>query len=72
MKDMTLLDVKIILREKVQQTLEHIHHIEYSTNEYDEDNLNETLGKIGRTEENLKERLKGLKLRLTRYWSRTI
>ena len=58
MRDITLVDVKIILREKVRQTLEHIHHIEYSTNEYDEDNLNDTLGKIDRTVENLKERLK--------------
>ena len=43
MTDITLVDVKIILREKVRQTLEHIHHIEYSTNEYDEDNLKERL-----------------------------
>lgn len=58
MKDITLEDVKNILRIEVRESLFYIHHYEYETNVYDEDKLNESLSKIDNEEEKIKDRLK--------------
>ena len=58
MKDITLEDVKNILRIEVRKSLLYIHHYEYGTNVYDEDKLNESLSKIDNEEEKIKDGLK--------------
>ena len=57
MKDITLEDVKNILRVEVRKSLLHIHHYEYGTNVYDEKKLNESISKIDMDEEKLRDRL---------------
>jgi integrase len=58
MKDITLEDVKNILRIEVRKSLLYIHHYEYGTNVYDEEKLNESLSKIDNEEEKIKDGLK--------------
>ncbi len=58
MKNITLEDVKEILRIEVRKSLLHIHHLEYGTNVYDVDKLNESISRIDNEEEKLKDRLK--------------
>ena len=58
MSDVTLEDVKNILRQKVRQTLKHIHHYEYDTNIYDSDELQERIERINQKENQLKDNLK--------------
>ena len=58
MKDITLEDVKNILRIEVRKSLLYIHHYEYGTNVYDEDKLNESISKIDNEEEKIKDGLK--------------
>ena len=58
MSDVTLEDVKNILRQKVRQTLKHIHHYEYDTNIYDSDELQERIERINQKENQLKANLK--------------
>jgi len=58
MKDITLEEVKNILRIEVRKSLLHIHHYEYGTNIFDEDKLKESISRVDKDEENLKERLK--------------
>ncbi len=58
MKDITLEDVKNILRIEVRKSLLYIHHYEYGTNVYDEDKLKESLSKIDNEEEKIKDGLK--------------
>ena len=58
MKDITLEDVKNILRVEVRKSLLHIHHYELGTNIYDEDKLNESISKIDNEEEKIKDGLK--------------
>ena len=58
MKDITLEDVKNILRIEVRKSLLYIHHYEYGTNVYDEDKLNESLSKIDNEEEKIKDGLR--------------
>ena len=57
MKDITLEDVKNILRIEVRKSLMHIHHYEYGTNVYDDNKLKESVSRIDDNEEKLRERL---------------
>ena len=58
MKDITLEEVKNILRIEVRKSLLHIHHYEYGTNVYDDEKLKESISRVDKDEEKLKERLK--------------
>ena len=57
MKDITLEDVKNILRIEVRKSLMHIHHYEYGTNVYDDNKLKESVSRIDDNEEKLRDRL---------------
>ena len=57
MKDITLDDVKDILRIEVRKTLLHIHHYELGTNVFSKDKLNESISKTIKEEERLRDRL---------------
>ena len=57
MKDITLDDVKDILRIEVRKSLLHIHHYQYGTNVFDEDKLNESISKSDKEEERLRDKL---------------
>jgi len=57
MKDITLEDVKNILRIEVKKSLMHIHHYEYGTNKWDDKKLKESITRIDEGEEKLRERL---------------
>jgi len=43
MNEITLHEVKNILRDKVKQTIKHINHYDSDTNKYDEEVLNERI-----------------------------
>jgi hypothetical protein len=57
MKDITLEDVKTILRDKVRHTLKHIQLYEWETNKWDERELQKRINEIDNKEEDLIERL---------------
>lgn len=57
MKDITLDDVKDILRIEVRKSLLHIHHYELGTNVFSKDKLNESISKTIKEEERLRDRL---------------
>ena len=57
MQNITLEDVKNILRIEVRKSLMHIHHYEYGTNVYDDKKLNESISRTGENEEKLRDRL---------------
>jgi len=57
MQDITLEDVKNILRIEVRKSLMHIHHYEYGTNVYDDKKLNKSISRIDENEEKLRDRL---------------
>ena len=57
-KVITLEEVKNILRIEVRKSLFHIHHYELGTNVFDEDKLKESISRVDKDEEKLKERLK--------------
>ena len=57
MKDITLVDVKVILRDKVRQTIKHINLYEWETNKWNEKELQERIDEIDDKENKLKERL---------------
>ena len=57
MKDITLEDVKNILRIEVRKSLLHIHHYEYVTNVYDDKKLKDSISRIEENEEKLRDRL---------------
>ena len=57
MQDITLEDVKVILREKVRQTIKHINLYEWETNKWNEKELQERIDEIDDKENKLKERL---------------
>ena len=58
MKDIILEEVKNILRIEVRKSLLHIHHYEYGTNVYDDEKFKESISRVDKDEEKLKERLK--------------
>jgi len=57
MKDITLEDVKNILRVEVRKSLLHIHHYEFGTNVFSKDKLNESRSRVDKEEERLREKL---------------
>ena len=57
MKDITLDDVKSILRDKVRQTLKHIQFYEWDTNKCSEKELQDRITEIDKKEKKLIERL---------------
>ncbi len=57
MKDITLEDVKTILRDKVRQTLKHIQLYEWDTNKWSEKELKTRIDEIDKKEKKLIERL---------------
>jgi integrase len=57
MQNITLEDVKNILRIEVRKSLMHIHHYEYGTNVYDDKKLNKSISRIDENEEKLRDRL---------------
>ena len=57
MKDITLDDVKDILRIEVRKSLLHIHHYELVTNVFSKDKLNESISKTITEEGKLRDRL---------------
>ena len=57
MKDITLEDVKNILRIEVRKSLLHIHHYEFGTNVFSKDKLNESRSRVDKEEERLREKL---------------
>jgi len=57
MKNITIEDVKDILRIEVRKSLLHIHHYQYGTNVFSKDNLSESISKTIKEEERLRDRL---------------
>ena len=57
MKDITLEDVKNILRIEVRKSLLHIHHYELGTNVFSKDKLNESMLRVDKEEEKLRDKL---------------
>ena len=57
MKDITLDDVKSILRDKVRQTLKHIQFYEWDTNKWSEKELQDRITEIDKKDKKLIERL---------------
>ena len=57
MQDITLEDVKNILRIEVRKSLLHIHHYQYGTNVFSKDKLNESRSRVDKEEERLREKL---------------
>ena len=51
MKDITLEDVKKILRLEVSKSLLHIHHYELGTNVFSKDKLNESMSMVDKEKE---------------------
>ena len=58
MKDLTIDDVKRILRDKVEQTLKHIHHFHWDTNRFDEKEIKKRIEETQKKEQELKDNLK--------------
>ncbi|SVB00688.1 uncharacterized protein METZ01_LOCUS153542 [marine metagenome] len=57
MQDITLDDVKVILRDKVRQTIKHINLYEWETNKWSEKELQKRIDEIDEKENKLRERL---------------
>ena len=57
MKNITLKDVKEILRIEVRRSLLHIHHYQYVTNVFSKDKLNESISRSMKEEERLRDKL---------------
>ena len=57
MKDITLEDVKNILRIEVRKSLLHIHHYQYGTNVFSKVKLKESISRIEENEKKLRDRL---------------
>ena len=57
MKNITLKDVKEILRIEVRKSLLHINHYKYVTNVFSKDKLNESISRSMKEEERLREKL---------------
>ena len=55
MKDITLEDVKNILRIEVRKSLLHIHHYELGTNVFSKDKLNESMLRVDKEEGKLRD-----------------
>jgi len=57
MQNITLEDVKNILRIEVRKSLLHIHHYQYGTNVFSKDKLKDSISRIEENEEKLRDRL---------------
>jgi hypothetical protein len=57
MKNITIEDVKDILRIEVRKSLLHIHHYQYGTNVFSKDKIIESISKTIKEEERLRDRL---------------
>ena len=57
MKNITLDDVKDILRIEVRKSLLHIHHYELGTNVFSKDKLNKSMLRVDKEEEKLRDKL---------------
>ena len=57
MQNITLADVKNILRIEVRKSLLHIHHYQYGTNVFSKDKLKDSISRIEENEEKLRDRL---------------
>ena len=58
MRDITIDDVKRILRDKVEQTLKHIHHYHWDTNRFDDEEVLKRITETQKKEQELKDNLK--------------
>ena len=58
MRHITIDDVKRILRDKVEQTLKHIHHYHWDTNRFDEEEVQKRIAETLKKEQELKDHLK--------------
>lgn len=58
MRDITIDDVKRILRDKVEQTLKHIHHYHWDTNRFDDSEVQKRITETLKKENELKDLLK--------------
>ena len=58
MRDITIDDVKRILRDKVEQTLKHIHHYHWDTNRFDDEEVLKRITETQKKEQELKDHLK--------------
>ena len=58
MKDINIDDVKRILRDKVEQTLKHIHHYHWDTNRFDDEEVLKRITETQKKKQELKDHLK--------------
>ena len=58
MRDITIDDVKRILRDKVEQTLKHIHHYHWDTNRFDDEEVLKRITETQKKEQEFKDNLK--------------
>ena len=58
MRDITIDDVKRILKDKVEQTLKYIHHYHWDTNRFDEEEVKKRIAETQKKERELKDHLK--------------
>ena len=58
MRDITIDDVKRILRDKVEQTLKHIYHYHWDTNRFDDEEVLKRITETQKKEQELKDNLK--------------
>ena len=58
MRDITIDDVKRILRDKVEQTLKHINHYHWDTNRFDDEEVLKRITETQKKEQELKDNLK--------------
>ena len=58
MRDITIDDVKQILKDRVEQTLKYIHHYHWDTNRFDEEEVQKRIAETQKKERELKDHLK--------------
>ena len=58
MRDITIDDVKRILKDKVEQTLKYIHHYHWDTNRFDEEEVQKRIAETQKKEREIKDHLK--------------
>ena len=58
MRDITIDDVKRILRDKIEQTLKHIHHYDWDTNRFDAEEVQKRIAETQKKEREIKDHLK--------------
>ena len=58
MRDITIDDVKRILKDKVEQTLKYIHHHHWDTNRFDAEEVQKRIAETQKKEREIKDHLK--------------